>query len=60
LSSILISSVGLHVSSTRSPHHLAAVFEHDVGIRFDDKERSDVAKYCIQSATWMPSAAFAA
>jgi hypothetical protein len=23
----------------RSPHHVAAVFEHDVGIRFNDKGR---------------------
>ena len=26
----------------RSPHHIAAVFEHDVGIRLNGKERSDV------------------
>ena len=26
----------------RSPHHIAAVFEHDIGIRFNDKERFDV------------------
>jgi hypothetical protein len=26
----------------RSPHHVAAVFEHDIGIRFNDKERMDV------------------
>jgi hypothetical protein len=26
----------------KSPHHVAAVFEHDIGIRFNDKERSDV------------------
>lgn len=31
----------------RSPHYLAAVFEHDIGIRLNDKERSDVAEYCI-------------
>ncbi len=31
----------------RSPHHHAAVFEHDVGIRLNDKERFDVAEYCI-------------
>ncbi len=35
-----------------SPHHLAAVFEHDVGIRFNDKDRSDVAEYCI-SGGWI-------
>ncbi|MEY5098984.1 MAG: hypothetical protein RJA36_1703 [Pseudomonadota bacterium] len=36
----------------RSPHHVAAVFEHDIGIRFNDKERSDVAEYCI-SEGWV-------
>ncbi|MBP6718238.1 MAG: DUF3297 family protein [Rhodoferax sp.] len=36
----------------RSPHHVAAVFEQDIGIRFNDKERSDVAEYCI-SEGWV-------
>ena len=36
----------------RSPHHVAAVFEHDVGIRFNDKERLDVDEYCI-SEGWI-------
>ena len=36
----------------RSPHHLAAVFEHDVGIRLNGKERSDVEEYCI-SEGWV-------
>lgn len=31
----------------RSPHHVAAVFEHDIGILFNDKERFDVEEYCI-------------
>jgi hypothetical protein len=31
----------------RSPHHVAAVFEHEIGIRFNGKERSDVEEYCI-------------
>ena len=35
-----------------SPHHVAAVFERDVGIRFNDKERSDVEEYCI-SEGWI-------
>jgi hypothetical protein len=26
---------------------LAAVFEHDIGIRFNDKERFDVEEYCM-------------
>ncbi len=36
----------------RSPHYVAAVFEHDVGIRFNDKERFDVEEYCI-SESWV-------
>ena len=36
----------------RSPHHVAAVFEHDIGIRLNDKERSDVVEYCI-SERWV-------
>jgi hypothetical protein len=36
----------------RSPHFVAAVFEHDVGILFNDKERSDVEEYCI-SERWV-------
>ena len=35
-----------------SPHHVAAVFERDIGIRLDDKERFDVAEYCI-SEGWI-------
>ena len=29
----------------RSPHHVAAVFEHGIGIRLNDKERFDVEEY---------------
>lgn len=36
----------------RSPHHITAIFEHDVGIRFNGKERSDVEEYCI-SEGWV-------
>lgn len=36
----------------RSPHHVAAVFEHDVGIRFNGKERFDVEEYCV-SEGWV-------
>ena len=36
----------------RSPHHVAAVFEHGVGIRLNDKERFDVGEYCI-SEGWV-------
>jgi hypothetical protein len=35
-----------------SPYHVAAVFEHDIGIRFNDKERFDVEEYCI-SEGWV-------
>lgn len=42
-----------HLSTDpRSPHHVAAVFEHDIGIRFNDKERLDVEEYCI-SEGWV-------
>ena len=36
----------------RSPHHVPAVFEHAIGIRFNDKERNDVEEYCI-SEGWI-------
>ena len=36
----------------RSPHYVAAVFEHDVGIRFNGKDRHDVEEYCI-SEGWV-------
>jgi hypothetical protein len=36
----------------RSPYHVAAIFEHDVGIRLNDKERRDVEEYCI-SEGWV-------
>src|SRR5258706_4594885 len=36
----------------RSPHYVAAVFEQDVGIRLNGKERADVEEYCI-SEGWV-------
>lgn len=36
----------------RSPHHVAAVFEHGVGIRLNGKERHDVEEYCL-SEGWI-------
>ena len=36
----------------RSPHHVAAIFEHDIGIRFNGKDRHDVEEYCI-SEGWV-------
>ena len=40
----------------RSPHHVAAVFERDIGIRFNGTERFDVEEYCI-SEGWVRVAA---
>ncbi len=39
-----------------SPHHVAAVLERGIGIRFNDKERFDVEEYCI-SEGWVKVAA---
>ena len=36
----------------RSPHHLAAAFAHDVGIRLNGKELTNVEEYCI-SERWV-------
>ena len=37
-----------HLSAdARSPHYVAAVFEHEIGIRLNDHERKDVEEYCI-------------
>ena len=36
----------------KSPHHDPAVLEHDIGIRFNGRERSDVEEYCI-SEGWV-------
>jgi len=36
----------------RSPHHQAAVFAHEVGIRLNGQERFDVEEYCI-SEGWV-------
>ncbi len=40
----------------QSPHHVREVFQHDVGIRFNDKDRHDVEEYCI-SEGWIKVAA---
>jgi hypothetical protein len=39
-----------------SPHHVAAVFEHDIGIRLSGNERKDVEEYCV-SEGWVKVAA---
>ena len=36
----------------RSPHFVRAVFEHDIGIRFNGVERKDVEEYCV-SEGWV-------
>jgi hypothetical protein len=36
----------------RSPHHVAAVFVHEVGIRLNGQERFDVEEYCV-SEGWV-------
>ena len=36
----------------RSPHHNAAVFERDIGVHFNGKERFDVQEYCV-SEGWI-------
>lgn len=39
-------------ANPRSPHHVAEIFEHDIGIRLNGKERNDVEEYCI-SEGWV-------
>jgi len=36
----------------RSPHHDEAIFEHEIGILLNGKERFDVEEYCI-SEGWV-------
>jgi len=36
----------------RSPHHVVAAVERDIGIRFNGKERTDVEEYCV-SEGWV-------
>ena len=46
-----------HLSiDAKNPHHVAAVFEHEIGIRFNGKVRTDVQEYCI-SEGWIKVAA---
>lgn len=35
-----------------SPHHVAEIFEHNIGILLNGKERTDVEEYCI-SEGWV-------
>ena len=43
-------------TDAQSKYYVAAVFEHDIGIRFNGKERNDVEEYCI-SERWIKVAA---
>lgn len=36
----------------KSPHYAPAVLEHEIGIRFNGKERHDVEEYCL-SEGWV-------
>jgi len=36
----------------KSPHHIAEIFQHDIGIKLNGKERNDVEEYCI-SEGWV-------
>jgi hypothetical protein len=36
----------------RSKYHVAEIFRHEIGIRFNGKERHDVEEYCI-SEGWV-------
>lgn len=36
----------------RSPHHVAALMNEDIGVRFNGQERTDVEEYCI-SEGWV-------
>jgi hypothetical protein len=39
-------------ADARSPHHVAAIFEHEIGILFNGKQRHDVQEYCV-SEGWI-------
>ena len=36
----------------RSAYHMPAVFEHEVGVRLNGRERTDVHEYCV-SEGWV-------
>jgi hypothetical protein len=38
--------------NSQSPHHVAEIFEHDIGIRLNGKELTNVEEYCI-SEGWI-------
>ena len=42
-----------HLSiDARSPFYVESIFEYDIGIRFNGKDRKDVEEYCI-SEGWV-------
>jgi hypothetical protein len=42
-----------HLSADpQSPHHQAAPFQHDIGVRYNGKDRFDVDEYCV-SEGWI-------
>ena len=43
-------------TDSHSPYYVAALLEHDIGVRFNGQERSDVEEYCI-SEGWVKVAA---
>ncbi len=43
-------------TDVRSPHYNQAVLEHDIVVRFNGKDRTDVDEYCI-SEGWIKVAA---
>jgi len=38
--------------NSRSPHYVAEIFEHEIGIQLNGKDRFDVEEYCI-SEGWV-------
>ena len=43
-------------ANPRSPHYVAECFQHEIGIRVNGKERTNVEEYCI-SEGWVRMAA---
>ena len=39
-------------SNPKSPHHVEEIFEHNIGILLNSKERTNVEEYCI-SEGWV-------
>jgi hypothetical protein len=46
-------------TNPRSPHHVEEIFEHNIGILLNGKERTDVEEYCI-SEGWVKIASLKA